>query len=208
MSYWDQVAREFDRLYDPNRRTAYAFNRILRRGLFQRAEITCKVIRQLGAPSLLDVGCGSGRNIVSFLQAGAREVTGIDSAAGMLQIARQITGSFGDHVHLLLGDFLTASLPGPYDLVIALGVFDYLHAEALEFLARMRGLAARAVVFSAPGRSPLRMPLRAWRYRRNGIAVHFYRSAELSEMCRRAGLPSFSVHRVRSSGYVVVGWNE
>lgn len=208
MTYWDNVAQDFDRLYDPGRRTAYLLNQILRRGLFQRAEISCDVIRELGSPSLLDVGCGSGRNIVSFLHAGARKVTGIDNAAEMLKIARRTTAGFGNRAEFIQGDFLTANVAGPYDLVVALGVFDYLQEEALAFLIKMRQLANRAVVFSAPGRSLLRMPLRAWRCRRSGIAVHFYRRGELSEMCRRAGLSRCSIRPVRSSGYVVTGWNE
>ena len=208
MNYWDKTAADFDSLYDPKQRVAYAINRILRRGLFQRTEITCNITCQLGSPTVLDVGCGSGRNIVSFLQAGAREVTGIDSAPGMLQIARQVTSGFEDRVELIQGDFLAKELAGPYDLVVALGVFDYLYQEAPQFLAKMQRLAARAVVFSAPGRALLRMPVRAWRYRHKGVAVHFYRYQELADICKQARFRFFSINRVRSSGYVVVGWKE
>ncbi len=208
MSYWDQVAGDFDRLYDSERRVAYAMNRMLRRGLYQRTEICCAVIRQLDSPSVLDVGCGSGRNLMAFLEAGAREVTGIDSAAGMLEIARRITGDVRDRVKLIHGDFLVTNLAGQYDLVVALGVFDYLENAALEFLIRMRGLAARSVVFSAPGRSLVRMPLRAWRYRRKGMSLRFYRPEELRKMCRQAGFESCCITPCRSSGYLVTARTE
>ena len=206
MTYWDQVARDFDSLYDPDRRVAYLLNQFFRRGLFQRTEIACEVIRQVGAPSILDVGCGSGRNISSFLESGAREVTGIDSAHEMLELARQISLPWRDRVRFLEADFLSASIEESFDVVVALGVFDYLHEEAATFLRKMRRLASRAVVLSLPGRSLLRMPLRAWRYRRSGVNVHFYPFNEIADLCQQAGFASFAIRRVHSSGYVVVGW--
>jgi len=208
MTYWDQVAHDFDSLYDPARKAAYLLNHIVRRGLFQRTQITCEVIRRLGTPSVLDVGCGSGRNIPSFLESGAREVTGIDSAHEMLELARQLTLPYRNRVRFVETDFLAADLAGSFDVIAALGVFDYLHEEAAPFLRKMRHLASQAVVLSAPGRSLVRMPLRAWRYRRSGVMVHFYRFEEIEELCRQAGFTSFSIRRVSSSGYVVVAWTK
>lgn len=208
-SYWDGHATEFDSLYDSNRRVKYALNQILRRGLYQRTEITCALLKQLGHASVLDVGCGSGRNIVSFYEAGASAVTGIDSSPEMLKLARKHVSAsgFGDRLTLICEDFLNVGEHSQYDAVVALGVFDYLHAEALDFLRKMRRLATQAVVFSAPGPSLLRAPLRAFRYRFiKRIGVRFYSRKDLDQLCRLSGFQSYELLKARSSGHVVIGW--
>jgi 2-polyprenyl-3-methyl-5-hydroxy-6-metoxy-1,4-benzoquinol methylase len=211
VNYWDGHATDFDSLYDSRHRVKYALNQVLRRGLYQRTEITCAVLKQLGQPSVLDVGCGSGRNIVSFLEAGASRVTGVDSSAEMLKLAATHVGSagFGERLKLVQDDFLKMKANTQYDVVVALGVFDYLQAEGPAFLRKMRHLARRAVVFSAPGPSLLRAPLRAFRYRFiKGIGVHFYSRKDLKELCGSVGFHSFELRRARSSGHVVIGWLE
>jgi 2-polyprenyl-3-methyl-5-hydroxy-6-metoxy-1,4-benzoquinol methylase len=211
VNYWDGHATEFDSLYDSRHRVKYALNQVLRRGLYQRTEITCALLRQLGQPSVLDVGCGSGRNIVSFLEAGASSVTGVDSSAEMLKLAASHVGSagLGAKLKLVQADFLKLKPETHYDVVVALGVFDYLQAEAPDFLRKMRHMARRAVVFSAPGPSLLRAPLRAFRYRFiKGIGVHFYSRGDLKELCGTTGFHSFELRRARSSGHVVIGWIE
>src|SRR5262249_55179622 len=184
-------------------------NQVLRRGLYQRTEITCALLKELGQPSVLDVGCGSGRNIISFFEAGASGVTGVDSSREMLKLAeRHVSSSgFGDRLKLICDDFLHLREHTQHDVVVALGVFDYLHADAPEFLRKMRRLARWAVVFSAPGPSLLRAPLRAFRYRFvKGIGVHFYSRKDLNELCHLAGFQSYELRRARSSGHVVIGW--
>jgi 2-polyprenyl-3-methyl-5-hydroxy-6-metoxy-1,4-benzoquinol methylase len=210
VNYWDGHATEFDSLYDSRRRVKYALNQVLRRGLYQRTEITCALLRQLGQPSVLDVGCGSGRNITSFFEAGASGVTGVDSSREMLKLAEShvTSAGFSERLRLVCDNFLKVKENTQYDVVVALGVFDYLHAEAPEFLRKMRRLARRAVVFSAPGPSLLRAPLRAFRYRFiKGIGVHFYSRKDLNDLCSLVGFQSYELRKARSSGHVVIAWS-
>jgi SAM-dependent methyltransferase len=207
VNYWDKAARGFDSLYARENRLKFVLNRMVRRGLFQRVDLTCDVIRNLGSSTVLDVGCGSGRNIPAFLKAGASHVTGIDSSTEMLRLAvglLQRTDS-SSKTDLIPADFLQTTIP-PTDIVVALGVFDYLHDDALPFLQKMGKCARSVAVFSAPSRSLVRMPLRAMRYRHKGISVHFYGHNELRALCERAGFPRFSVDRISSSGYFVTCW--
>lgn len=204
MNYWDQAAVSFDSLYDRNRKLSYAVNRVLRRGLFQRLDITCQWLRTVTTPTVLDVGCGSGRNISGYFAAGSSRVTGIDSSEEMLKLARQQTAASMDKVQLLSGDFLNVEFAETFDCVIALGVFDYLSHEAVEFLIKMARLARHGVAFSAPGKSLLRQPLRARRYRHNGVEVSFYNPQDLRALCNAAGLPGAEIRSCSSSGYMVI----
>ena len=210
MNYWDVAAQDFDSLYEPSHHIRFALNRWLRRGLFQRVELACEAIREMGAPTVLDVGCGSGRNIPMFLNAGASHVTGIDSSVEMLRLAAEHLKRTNSSAKtdLVTADFLRMQTPPRADLAAALGVFDYLHEDAPEFLRKMAECARGRIVFTAPGRSFVRAPLRALRYKRKGVRVHFYRRKELQDLCKNAGLSRFTVTRISSSGYFVTGWKE
>ena len=75
-NYFERTADNFDALYENRHDWQYYFNRVLRKGLFQRVEKTLQASRDLQDFTVLDVGCGSGRNSVLFLEAGARRVVG------------------------------------------------------------------------------------------------------------------------------------
>src|SRR5260370_25594177 len=145
VNYWDGHASDYDSLYDSRRRVKYALNHILRRGLYQRTEITCALLRQLGQPSVLDVGCGSGRNITSFFEAGASGVTGVDSSREMLKLAESHVTSarLSERLRLVCDNFLKVKEDTQYDVVVAPGRSGYCAAGAPERLPRIRRLARR-----------------------------------------------------------------
>ena len=87
--YFDRTASAFDALYDDDTGSIGWFNHLFRRGLYERVQQTVRELEGLEAPSVLDVGCGSGRNSVVFVESGARRVVGIDFADQMLKLARE-----------------------------------------------------------------------------------------------------------------------
>jgi ribosomal protein L11 methyltransferase len=80
--------------------------------------------RPSGLARVLDVGCGSGRVAEYLLEAGASTLTGIDLSPEMLELARARLARFSESVELVLGDFMTLALTGPYDVIVAVGLFD------------------------------------------------------------------------------------
>ncbi|NIA68405.1 class I SAM-dependent methyltransferase [Pelagibius litoralis] len=79
---------------------------------------------QLAKPagSVLDLGCGTGQlatRLATNRSAGGREVTGVDPAAAMLDIARQRPG--GDKVTWREADARTVRLGRQFDLVLLTG---------------------------------------------------------------------------------------
>lgn len=97
--------------------------------LFGRNAILAGTASRLTPGRILEVGCGTGKNLASlgrrFPQA---QITGLDLSPAMLQVARRKTGPFGPRVRLVqqayaapLGD------AGGYDLVLfsyALSMFN------------------------------------------------------------------------------------
>lgn len=205
-TYFERTADDFDALYEKRNDLSYRFNQVFRKGLFQRIEKTTQTFEGMENFSVLDVGCGSGRNSALFAQSGARRVVGIDFSAPMLELAREYTHAkhVADRCEFIQADFLEYPFKETFDVVVALGVFDYV-SDPVRVLRRMSELANAKVVASFPGVSPVRAPLRKFRYAVRGCPVYFYTGAKLRQICKDAGLDNFRIDKLASSGYMLVG---
>ena len=146
-------------------------------------------MRSHQSPRVLDVGCGSGRIGEHILMAGAREWVGVDFAAPMLALARERLTRFGDRLTLIEGDFLSCQLEGRFEVLVAVGFFDYI-ADPMKFLTRMRSLCAphASLVASFPAWTPLKGPLRKLRYEYiNRCPIYNYTASGLDQLFAQAG---------------------
>jgi hypothetical protein len=93
-----------------------------------------------------------------------------------------------------------------FDVVIAIGVFDY-QDRPVEFLKRMVDRSRGRVIATFPGRSLVRMRLRQLRYWLSDCPVLFYSEADVRRIAAEAGVKTVSVIPIRSSGtgFVLVG---
>jgi SAM-dependent methyltransferase len=159
--HFRKKAFSFDHLYDED----HALQRALRPGLFNRREFALEVARAYDAPRVLDVGGGSGRIGEPFLEQGASRYVDVDLSDSMLDLARKRLDRFGDKVSLIQGDFLATPVPGSYDVILALGYFDYIE-NAPAHVRRMGELAAPggSVVASFPRWTWTKGPIRKLRY--------------------------------------------
>jgi SAM-dependent methyltransferase len=159
--HFRKKAFSFDHLYDEE----HALQRALRPGLFDRREFALQVAREHEAPSVLDVGGGSGRIGELILDQGASRYVDIDLSDSMLDLARERLGRFGDKVTLIQGDFLETPIPGSYDVIVAMGYFDYIE-NAPAHVKRMSELLAPggSVVASFPRWTWTKGPIRKLRY--------------------------------------------
>jgi len=160
--HFRKKAFSFDHLYDEE----HALQRALRPGLFNRREFALAVAREYEAPRVLDVGGGSARIGELVLEQGASRYVDVDLSDAMLDLARQRLDRFDeDKVNLLQGDFLSAAIPGSYDVVLALGYFDYIE-DAPAHVRRMLELIAPggSVVATFPRWTWTKGPIRKLRY--------------------------------------------
>jgi len=84
---------------------------------------------------VLDIGCGPGRWTVPFAAAGAK-VTALDFSPAMLEHARRRCEDAGlgecvEFKHGRLEDMDIAALNGPFDLVLAMGIIQYVAPDQL-----------------------------------------------------------------------------
>jgi len=194
-------AQQFDDLYEDERRLV----RTLRPGLFRRRKLAVDTVRAYSAPRVLDVGCGSGRIGEFVLEAGASHYVGVDFSEPMIGLARARLKRFAPQTQLIVDDFLTAPLEGPFEVILAVGLFDYL-PEPHRFSRRMFELCAPGgcVVGSFPTWSLLKGPVRKVRYEWIGNCPIFnYSRRELELMFGASGFERVEIASPGRSGYLV-----
>ena len=194
-------AKQFDDLYEDERLLV----RLLRPGLFRRRQLAVETVAAYAQPSVLDVGCGSGRIGEFVLDAGAARYVGIDFSEPMIELADQRLERFGDRVTLVTDDFLTAELDERFDVVLALGLFDYL-PNPEDFAARMFELssAGGCVVGSFPAWSWVKGPVRKARYEWIGDCPIFnYTRDGLGQLFREAGFARVEIFAPGRSGFLL-----
>jgi len=198
---FEEHAQQFDDLYEDERWLV----RTLRPGLFRRRRLAVESVKAYDAPRVLDVGCGSGRNGEFVLEAGAGHYVGVDFSGPMIEMSRARLNRFADRTDLIVDDFLTADLHGPFEVILAVGLFDYL-PEPHRFTRRMFELCAPGgcVVGSFPAWSLLKGPVRKVRYEWIGDCPIFnYSRRELELMFGASGFDRLEIHSPGHSGYLV-----
>jgi len=198
---FEDKARQFDDLYEDERWLV----RTLRPGLFRRRKLAVDTVAAYANPRVLDVGCGSGRIGEFVLEAGASHYVGVDFSEPMIDLARARLTRFESRTELIVDDFVTAPLDGPFEVILAVGLFDYL-PEPHRFARRMFELCAPGgcVVGSFPTWSLLKGPVRKVRYEWIGNCPIFnYSRRELELMFGASGFERVEIASPGRSGYLV-----
>ena len=194
--YFDQASDRFSSYYGNEKVT-----RALGRGaLFDRLRFAVAKAEELGARTVLDVGCGSGP-LFEPLATRGMSVTGLEPAPAMLELARAEAAKFPGLVEVREGSWEGLATSESYDVAMALGVFDYVHPAGGELLSRLVAVAP-SVVASFPAPS-LRTQVRKVRYGMRGVQVHGYEMAEIERLATGAGARVQEVLPLGRAGYAV-----
>lgn len=183
--HFRKAASSFDSLYDEDS----PVQKVLRPTLFNRREGAARLVRTKTSPRVLDIGCGSGRVAERLLESGAGSYVGVDFSEPMIALASERLARFGDKVTLLTGDFLGTEIEGPFDVVIAVGFWDYI-AEPDALVRKMFSLTAEGGVTygSFPRWTWSKGPFRYVRYEVvNHCPIFNYTERELQFLFRAAG---------------------
>ena len=209
-SYFDRAARSFDDLYSPRGQSALMrwVNSRFRRDIAERFVRTMQHAIAVSPTSVLDVGCGSGRYISALAEAGVQRLVGIDLSHEMLELARRQTCHLtGARSELIQSDFSEWSPGEEFDLIVAMGFFDYAD-DAAAVLRKMRGACRGSVIASFPSFHWLRTPLRRIRYRMKKCPLYFYQAEQIEQLGHEAGFARTELTKIRGAGmdYVAVFW--
>jgi SAM-dependent methyltransferase len=197
-------AKRFDDLYEDERLAV----RLLRPGLFRRRQLAIDTVAAFSAPRVLDVGCGSGRIGEFVLEAGAGSYLGVDFAEPMITLARDRLARFSDRCELIVADFLQVGIEQTFDVILALGLFDYL-PDPDRFAGAMFELTAPGgcVVGSFPAWSLIKGPVRKVRYEWiGGCPIFNYSRSQLERMFGDSGFERVEIHSPGRTGYLLRAW--
>jgi SAM-dependent methyltransferase len=101
--------------------------------------------------TVLEIGCGEGGNLVPFLEAGCRRITGIDISAGKIENARKFYSeiSNGEKIEFIAADIYDSATLGEYDLVMMRDVLEHIHDQE-RFIGFVRNfVSAGGILFIA-----------------------------------------------------------
>jgi len=206
--FFDGFAEQFDTIYEGKRsRLMQWVDRRFRRDMFVRFGLTFEYLGDLRGLRVLDIGCGSGPYLVEALKRGAAQVTGVDPAPRMLELAAQRlhAAGFAGRAELRQGYFPGVSLADRYDCAIVMGVMDYV-ADPVSFVAALRRCIGRGAVLSFPSTHWFRTPFRRVRYQLRRCPVWFYTEEKIRRLFGEQEIRELKLQKIEGAGMDFVVW--
>jgi SAM-dependent methyltransferase len=197
-TYWNHVAGKFDAIYSGRKGPlARALDGWLRHDMFERFDWVMETAGDVRDSRICDIGCGSGRFVAELAERGARRVVGVDVAPEMLRLASQHVAASGvaAHCKFVLADVEHWSTEERFDLVIAIGFWDYVE-DPRSRLAKIRRLSERRFLSAWPRADTWRAPVRKARLSVLGCPVYFYRPDAVRSLLEGAGFTISSISEI------------
>jgi SAM-dependent methyltransferase len=210
-TYFDKVPKEWDSLYSHENKLKYAVNKWLRKGLFERYQFTFENCGDLAGAKVLDIGCGTGRFSIECIKRGAVRVVGIDFAPSMIEFSRRVAEQMGvsDKCEFVQGEFLGHEFNESFDVVLALGCFDYIK-EPGALINKIGRMSPRRFLASFPTFTWLWGIQRHIRYYWiRKCPIYYYTPEQVIDLCKDAGFADVNIVGSQSKhGFFCIGKNK
>jgi ubiquinone/menaquinone biosynthesis C-methylase UbiE len=206
-TYFNRVPKEWDSLYSHENKLGYAINKWLRKGLFERYRLTFENCGDIAGAKVLDIGCGTGRFSIECARRGAKRVVGIDFAPSMVEFSRHVANRMGlsDKCEFIIGDFLTHRFNESFDIVLALGFFDYIKEPGPVF-KKIGQLSPRRFLASLPKFTYIWSIQRHIRYYWiKKCPIYYYTMEQIKGLCKESGFSNFKIVQSKRGFFCVSG---
>ncbi|HRQ67162.1 MAG TPA: methyltransferase domain-containing protein [Candidatus Syntrophosphaera sp.] len=205
--YFDSYANEFDSIYGSWKGLPHRLvNRYLRGSVRERFKLTLEACSPVEGKTVLDVGCGPGHYSVGLAMLGAKEVTGIDFAPGMVELARAKAAEkhLQEVCKFEVRDFFSVT-GSSYNYLILMGFMDYI-ADAEACVRHSMGLFKEKAFFSFPVSGGFLAWQRKLRYRRK-CPLYLYSYADVVRIFTAIPGIRFRIRNLKRD-YWVEAWHD
>ena len=192
--YFEREATDFNAAYggapgqikDFIRRISYLYNR---KPIEGRLNALLDLVGAVKGKKILEAGCGPGFYSIRLAERGA-QVTALDYAKGMIQIARRNAEQAGVKADFILGNINDVPFSAKFDITFATGVAEYIPpAQQGHFLKKMASLANEHVIVSFPKKGILHAFVRdLWLTHFKKVKVTFFSNDDIARLSQQAGL--------------------
>ncbi len=203
--YFDKVPKQWDTIYSHENWFMNIINQCFRKALYDRYRLTFENCGDLKCKKVLDIGCGTGRYSIECATRGASRVVGIDFAPSMVEFSKDIAQQMGvsDKCEFICSDVLTYPFEDSFDVVLALGFFDYIK-EPEHIFRRISELNPKRFVASFPRYFPIWDIQRKIRYHWiRKCPIYNYTKEELEKLASEAPFSQYEIIPCRR-GYILV----
>ncbi|NQS98614.1 MAG: methyltransferase domain-containing protein [candidate division Zixibacteria bacterium] len=187
--HFHKKADDFDSIYTGQKSgIARLLDKWFRWDMEKRFQRTIEECGDVSGKTIIDVGCGSGRFMEVLQGKNPSLILGLDFVPNMLIIARKILSEqMADNpCELATGDFNRMEFRKPFDITLAIGLFDYI-AEPLQMLKKMRHVTREKLIATFPRAGTLRSAIRKVRLSLYKCPVYFFKPEQVRSMMEEAG---------------------
>ena len=205
INYFNRKIDSFDSIYRSDRKgIGPLLNNTLRASVRQRFKLAFDLLGDMRGKSVLDIGCGTGRYMFESIRRGARNVVGIDAAYGAIEAARKMALDFGlkDQAQFIETDFLDFNTKSQFDIVFAVGYFDYIFNPKPHF-HKMFDISNEFVYISFPKLWHPFTPIRKLRLFFNRCPVRFYTQSHIRDLMSLVGFSDYEIKSV-ARDYILI----
>lgn len=205
--YWNQVAPDFDKIYSGDKGPMGRFlDKWLRADIYQRHDWVMERAQAVKGQSVLDVGCGTGRFLVSLGALGYQRLVGVDVAPNMVAMTKELTtkAGFGDRCRVLERDIVDWEIDEePFDVTIAIGLWDYIEHPSSR-LDKIRALTKKGGIYLGawPRSGTLRAVVRKVRLQALGCPTYYYSREGVNDLLRKSGFEPVE-HRIAGQLHLI-----
>jgi 2-polyprenyl-3-methyl-5-hydroxy-6-metoxy-1,4-benzoquinol methylase len=204
-SNFESGAQQFDQIYMPSEDKSFSsrwLDKLFRESMYTRFELTLKNINTSNIQSVLDVGCGSGRYCIEYLNLD-KKVVGIDMASNMLSIAKNtcLEKFPNGNIEFIYADYMKHQFNEKFDAAVLMGLFDYIE-DAESLLKKLKTDVSGIVLGSFPRSDNFLNQIRKMRYFFKNCPLYFYSTEQLEKMFYSANIEEFSIIETDREYYV------
>ena len=189
-SFFHGYAADFDSIYGhTKKRSAWDkfLDKYFRRSMRIRYDLVLKYAANPELRTILDIGCGGGVYCEALLNEG-KQVTGLDIAEGMLDLARQKTKKFVDQgkANYIHSGYLEHNFSEKFDAAVLVGFFDYIKTP-MDVFKKLEKDISKELLMSFPKSGGFLGWQRKVRYKMRNCPLYYYSKTDLENLFDKMG---------------------